>query len=136
MTTTFESAKVGDPVWCMRSGWGDIRDVGSTERYPISVYFPEVDEFNSYTTDGFYDENHITQSLFWDEVVIVAPEKPLPKLEVDTKVLVWTDPNKKNKRHFSHFNHGRIYTFDSGSTSFTKLHRDSVTGWPHWELAE
>lgn len=135
MTTTFETAKVGDRVWCMRHGWGEVRETGWSARYPIYVCFPN-DEFKTYTAGGLYDEDDVTRSLFWDEVVIEAPVKPLPDLEVDTKVLVWVNPNKKNRRHFSHFRAGRIWTFDSGSTSFTKLHAESTTGWPHWELAE
>ena len=135
MTTTFETARIGDKVWCMRSGWGEIRDTHWTNRYPIYVYFPN-DEFKLYTADGFYDDDDISQTLFWDEVKIVAPQKPLPELEVDTKVLVWGNNNIKHRGHFSHFSNGRIYTFDSGSTSFTKLHSNSVTGWPHWELPE
>lgn len=63
-------------------------------------------------------------------------QKSLPDLEVDAKVLVWTDPSKKYRRHFSHFSDGHIYTFDSGATSFSKLHRNSISCWPHWELAE
>ena len=65
-----------------------------------------------------------------------APTKPLPDLEVDAKVLVWNDTHEKNRRHFSHFSNGRIYTFDNGTTSFTRLHAKSMTGWPYWELAE
>lgn len=66
-----------------------------------------------------------------------VPQKSLPDLEVDTKVLVWTDPSKKYRRHFSHFSRdGHINTYDSGATSFSKLHRNSITCWPHWELVE
>lgn len=65
-----------------------------------------------------------------------APQKPLPVLEVDAKVLVWADPSKKHRRHFSHFNGDRICTFDSGATSFSMLHRNSITSWPYWELVD
>lgn len=135
-STTFETAKVGDRVWCIHSGWGEIRGTQWTDRYPISVYFPN-EEFKTYTVDGLYTVDDITQSLFWDEVVIVAPVKPAPELEVDAKVLVWVSPEHKHRRHFSHFaSNGDINTFDAGSTSFSRLHAASVTTWPYWEKAE
>lgn len=75
MTTTFETSKVGDKVWCIHSGWGEIRGTQWTDRYPISVYFTNG-EFKTYTVDGHYAVDDITQSLFWDKVVIEAPVKP------------------------------------------------------------
>lgn len=144
MTTTFETAKVGDRVWCMMRGWGEVREVreggyervgGSTNSYPIDVSFPSG-ECETYTLGGLYNDDDITQTLFWDKVVIEAPAKPMPDLEVDTKVLVWSDPEQKYRRHFSHFSNGRIYTFGRGRTSFTTLDSAPVTEWPNWELAE
>lgn len=135
MTTTFETARIGDKVWSLWSGWGEVIEIERSESYPIYVSFPNG-EYESFTLDGLFSEDDIQQTLFWDEVKIVAPQKPLPDLEVDAKVLVWTDPLKKHRRHFSHFNGDRINTFDSGATSFSKLHRNSITSWPYWELAE
>ena len=79
MSTTFETAKVGDRVWCIKSGWGEVRATDGSVAYPISVYFT-CDEFKTYTVGGLYDEDDITQSLFWDEVKIDAPVKPTPDL--------------------------------------------------------
>lgn len=72
MTTTFETAKVGDKVWCIRSGWGEIGEVGWSDRYPIYVRFPHG-EFKTYTVDGLYDEEDLNQTLFWGEVLVGAP---------------------------------------------------------------
>lgn len=135
MTTTFETAKVGDKVWCMRFGWGEIRNTEASTAYPIAVYFPE-DEFETYTAGGLYDEDDITQSIFWDEVVIEAPVKPIPVLQVDTKVLVWNDDddNVKHRCYFSHFGvDGKISTFHSGQTSWST---NKTAPWANWELAE
>lgn len=133
MTTTFETAKVGDKVWCMRTGWGEIRESGSSDRYPISVYFLNA-EYKRYTVDGFYNEDDATRSLFWSEVVIEAPSKPLPALVVDSKVIVWVAPVQKFKRYFSHFDpSGRIACFADGATSWTSKH---TVEWDNWELAE
>ena len=135
-STTFETAKVGDRVWCIRRGGGEILETGCSDDYPIYVSF-EGGDSATYTICGLFSNNDVTRSLFWDEVVIVAPVKPIPELEVDAKVLVWVSPEHKHRRHFSHFsNNGDINTFDAGSTSFSRLHAASVTTWPFWEVAE
>lgn len=132
-TTTFEDAKIGDKAWCMRTGWGEIREVGSTDRYSIAVYFPNA-EYKWYTVDGFYDDDDVTQSLFWDEVVIEAPKKPLPTLQVDEKVLVWLDGSiNKYCRHFSHFENNKIHVFDKGLSSWTG---NFTSPWDHFEVGE
>lgn len=134
-TTTFETAKVGDRVWSITNGWGKVIRIDHGFDYPLIVK-NDVGWCNSYTFCGYFIKAHAMQILFWDEVKIEAPQKPLPELEVDTKVLVWKNPNEKHKRHFSHFKNGTIYTFDSGATSFSKLHENSITPWSYWELAE
>ena len=135
MTTTFETAKVGDRVWSMKDGWGVVHSIEPSHCYPVSVVYP-CRKRRLFTSGGLYDKTDIIQTLFWDEVVIEAPKKPLPDLEVDAKVFVWNDPKQKHKRHFSHFRNGVIWTFDAGNTSFTRLHKNSITHWLYWELAE
>ena len=135
MTTTFETAKVGDRVWSLGMGWGEIRDTSHSARYPIHVCFQNGD-YETYTLGGFYDDKDKTQYLFWDEIVIEAPVKPMPVLQVDAKVLVWDVPEIKHKRHFSHFDaHGYIYTFTDGKTSFTSRSTE-VSKWLDWDFAE
>ena len=63
--------------------------------------------------------------------------KPMPSLAVDAKVLVWGDGHpRKLARHFSHFENGKIRTFDSGLTSWTSRLRPGTSAWDNWELAE
>lgn len=81
MTTTFETAKVGDKVWCIVSGWGEIAGTVWTDRYPIYVRFPRG-EFKAYTIDGLYDDQDLNRYLFWDEVVIDAPPNPRSAAEL------------------------------------------------------
>ena len=127
--TTFEDAKVGDKVWCLYfEEWSTITNINMGYKYPIQT------ELNSYTIAGRMNINR-GRTLFWDEVKIVPPSKPLPKLEVDTKVLVW-DSEKKVKlhRHFSHFEkNGKIVTFAEGRTSWSQGDK-SVVDWEYWEL--
>ena len=129
--TTFETAQVGDRVWCLYyNKWFTIANIRKEDAYPIKT------EINSYTLDGRLN-THSIRMLFWDEVIIIPPEKPLPKLEVDTKVLVWDDPNEEPTRgYFSHFEkNGNIVIFSGGGTSWSKFNADVPTVlWQHWEL--
>ena len=127
---TFEDAKVGDRVFHYKYGWKTISHIKEENNYPIIV-----DHDFSYTYNGFAEKTDSNPSIFWDEVKIVPPSKPLPKLEVDTKVLVW-DSEKKVKlhRHFSHFEkNGKIVTFAEGRTSWSQGDK-SVVDWEYWEL--
>ena len=128
MTTTFETAQVGDKVWCILYGWQTIIDTQHNVNYPI------LTRKGSYTIDGRNYFNN-GRTLFWDEVVITPPPKPLHKLEVDTKVLVWDNEDKLvRKRYFSHFdNTNNIHVFAQGATSWTK---DLTTKYSNWKLAE
>ena len=134
--TTFETAKAGDKVWDIRLGWGSVHHINANNVYPVAVSFPKNGRL-LYTIDGLYQKDDITQSLYWDEVKIKAPEKPTPvlaDLPVDTKVIVWDDITPKTNRHFSHLNtSGKIMCFDHGLTSWTT---EQTSAWGNWELAE
>ena len=125
--TTFETAQVGDRVWCLLHGWHPIIDTQHNVNYPI------LTRKGSYTIDGRNYFNN-GRTLFWDEVVITPPPKPLPKLEVDTKVLVWDNEDKLvRKRYFSHFdNTNNIHVFAQGATSWTK---DLTTRYPNCNIS-
>ena len=133
--TTFEDAKVWDRVFDIRHGWGVVEYINKYEGlYPIQVRFKA--NTCAYAYDGKAYIEHISQSLFWDEVIITPPEKPLPKLEVDTKVLVWdTSHTEKTKAYFSHFDkHGKAVTFRYGKTSWSRNTDETLFTWQHWEL--
>jgi len=132
----FSDAKVGDRVFdYILQEWGFVAYV-----YPDLVYCIEVkfnDRVHVYTKDGLADLKNKVPTLFWDEVKpITPPEKPLPKLEIDTPVLVWGDDEKdKQKRYFSHFDsEGNIYCFEWGATSWSN--NGNTVLWDNWELAE
>ena len=128
--TTFKDAKVGDRVWRLDYGkWVTIDNVVKADIYPIKI---RTDHF---TMDGVQQGGGDWRVLFWDEINITAPPKPLPKLEVDTKVLVWDNEDKLvRKRYFSHFdNTNNIHVFAQGATSWTK---DLTTKYSNWKLAE
>lgn len=133
MTTTFETAKIGDKVWCSKLGWGEIRNTSRSESYPLYVRF-QSGNYEAYTLDGFFDKDDVSRSLFWDEVKFEAPKKPLPNLEVDAKVIVWNSTTIRLNRHFSHFSPlGNIVCFVNGMSSWTSEH---TSEWDNWELVE
>lgn len=133
---TFSDAKAGDKVWSITHGWGVVTArLEPHHSYPLTVEFEDRGRI-TYTLWGLRHFSDHNPTLFWDEVKFEIPEKPLPQLEVDAKVLVWVSPEHKHRRHFSHFTKGQLYAFDSGATSFSMLHRNSITCWPYWELAE
>lgn len=136
MSTTFENIQIGDKVWCMAEGWGVVDDIEEYSDYPLRVSFPNG-SYRMYTLDGLdsaYANDRKVQSLFWDEIVNEAPEKPIPELAVDTKVIVWDSDMFRCKRYFSHFNSsGEIECFVHGKTSWTT---EDTVDWPYWELAK
>lgn len=129
MDTTFENVKVGDRVWDFIYGWGTITE---DQYYTIRVEF-DSPKTMTYRLNGKACIDH-PQRLFWDEIKFEIPTKPLPQLEVDTKVLVGEWKGRlKCKRYFSHFDEdGYIQCFSDGTTSFTS--GGITTGWSYWEL--
>lgn len=127
--TTFEDAKVGDRVWCVLYGWSTVVAVGEDSYWPVRT------DKGSYLYNGRLSINS-GRTLFWDEVVITPPAKPLPKLEVDTKVLVWDFYHLKQKAYFSHFDSktNKICVFPFGKTSWSNDSNTQI--WKHWELAK
>ena len=130
MITTFEDAKVGDRVFHYKYSWSTITNIKKESDYPIIIDY----DF-SFTYEGFTDKSDKNRTLFWDEVVITPPEKPLPRLDVDTKVLVRdTLSSEPLRRYFSHFEkNGKIVTFAEGRTSWSQGDK-SVVDWEYWEL--
>lgn len=129
----FDGIKVGDKVWDICEGWGVVSELLEGHDYPICVEFEYVD--STYTRDGYYDLKHVNPSLFWDEIEVKAPPKPLPDLEVDTKVFVWDSLGTKLCRHFSHFDEdGVLHAFKGGKSSFTGS--GAAYPWSNWEIAE
>ena len=133
-TTTFETAKVGDKVWSLITRkWHTIVNTKCD-----SVYNIVLNNGHTYDRKGcMYQRSH--QTLFWDEVKIVAPEKPLPELAVDTPVIVWDTETYKHKAHFSHFHdEGKIVCFFAGRTSWSigKVTGEHIFTWDNWRLAD
>ena len=121
----FRNAKKGDKVWSIKFGWGTIVEIIERTGCPVGVDFENSCRL-WYCIDGRYSQNDILPSIFWNEFTIPdeAFKKPLPSIEVDTKVLVWYVNNgSTSNKHHMHFHSftddGKIRVFQDGRTSFT-----------------
>ena len=80
----FSEAKIGDRVWSISFGWGKIEKVNISFRDEnIGVKF-EIDKNHGlwfYYNDGRYMKDDLNPTLFWDEVSIIAPERPKEECE-------------------------------------------------------
>lgn len=128
----FKDIKIGDKLWGFRNGWGEVIDITCNDNtYPIKVQF--MSGAYTYTLEGKVCSADLFPDLYYDEIKFEIPKKPLPKLAVDTKVVVWDD-KLKCKRYFSHFDEdGTIYCFQDGATSWSSTYTDA---WSSWELAD
>lgn len=54
---------------------------------------------------------------------------------VDTKVIVWAIPEQKHRRYFAKYEGGVIYTFEGGTTSWSR-EPDLLVAWKYGRLAE
>jgi|688.fasta_scaffold22758_14 hypothetical protein len=128
MDTSF---KVGDKVFSYaRQEWGTVKNIDTTH-YPVKVYFLSGN-LENYTKSGTYQITDKAPDLFFDEVSIDPPLRPVTNLAIDTKVLVRED-GATHRRYFSHFSDGEIYCFNNGQTSWTA---SGASSWPYWELAD
>jgi len=128
----FKNAKIGDRLYSVEDGWGILEAITDSD-YPLIVQF----KFQrvGFTIDGKRWKLSKNPTLFWDKIEFEIPKRPLPNLEVDTKVIVWDfEGDLKKRRYFKEFNKdGKITCFISGATSLTA---NGTIKWKYWELAE
>ena len=145
----FKDVKISDKVFDYTlQEWGNIVSFSYSSIYPAKIEFSNCvkntilvsfknNKVRAYTTQGTRNNADKLPTLFWDEVKpITPPEKLLPKLEIDTRVLVWENDGKDDKlnRYFSHFENGNMYCFFKGRTSWSS--NGKTVPWTNWELAE
>lgn len=135
----FRNAKVGDRVFDYTSqSWGTIYNISETKLNGLDVKLDSKITL-SYAMNGKISVYDNVPVLFWDEVKpIIPPKKPLPKIKLDTRVLVWDDDNEeKHARYFSHFNkNGYIVTFPNGQTSWTYNLLEMKECWENYKTVD
>jgi hypothetical protein len=95
MKEIFRKAKVGDKVWSVAHGYGIVLSIKrGANNYPLRVQFNLYK--HTYTYTGKDKICNAFQTLFWQEFEIPkeASIKPLPDIEINTKVLVWDNHDR------------------------------------------
>ncbi|OHD20573.1 MAG: hypothetical protein A2Y38_03315 [Spirochaetes bacterium GWB1_59_5] len=79
----FRDVKVGDRVWDLVNGWGVVEEV-TLDGLGVLFEEPDLDGDRvdvTYRFDGRANSWCRRSTLFWDEIVITAPEKPVRLVE-------------------------------------------------------
>ncbi|MFR4518588.1 MAG: hypothetical protein ACLT40_01345 [Fusobacterium sp.] len=92
------NAKVGDRVWDIIYGWGNIISVIKNYPFPIAVDFSNGKTI-SYKFNGKNNDTDINPRLFWDEIKFEIPEKPFD-LESELRKLKIVEFKKDEKNYF------------------------------------
>ena len=139
----FSNAKVGDKVWDIRFGWGEITEIRKKDGYPITVEFYDDDNVivDIYTLDGKCtadsDKNPI---LFWNkfEIPNEAYKKASPALEIDTPLWVRKKGNTRwYKRYFAGWTKdGLVICWNNGATSSSVNTKTDFIVWDEWKPFE
>ena len=129
---------IGEKVWDVLLGWGEIVRVNPDPEcaYPITVSFLHNTRYNkTYTRAGFNSTTHAHPSLYWDELVFAIPERPLPELPEDAKLLVYDEESETWQRaHFHSVNPDRsVNVWSYGHTSYTAEHEDAHYRAERWK---
>ena len=66
--------EVGDRVWSLEYGWGEVIKIYPEEKYPVLV------RFEAQSLRIFFDPSEV-QTLFWQPVEITPPPKPEPEID-------------------------------------------------------
>ena len=135
----FGNAKVGDKVFDVRLGWGEIIDICFEDNGLVYVGFKGWTE--AYNLYGVYNISYDKRpSLYWNEFEVPeeAFEKPSPKLEIDTPVLVSSKEGDEGyKRHFAGWTKdGRMKCWRNGHTSWSAGGKEDYSIWNYWKLPE
>lgn len=72
-------------------------------------------------------------TMLWLDEEYQAPEVGWSKVAVDTPILVSTNGQDWNHRHFAEYRDGRVSAFNNGATSWTS---NVSTEWEYAKLAE
>jgi len=88
--TTFENARVGERLWHIRRGWGTISSIFTDGvEIVMDAKEPYVSLCHNMPTipfNGKENQSDLTPSWFWDEVKIVAPERPKRMVKMKIRV--------------------------------------------------
>ena len=133
--TTFENVNLLDRVFNVGLGWGRVTDIYFVAFKGISHFTVQFASGKvNYLPSGVVSTGcgvAVNQTLFWDEVKIVAPVKPIPVPPKDTLVRV---NNDRLRYTTGQSKNGEIETYDHGANS--KTSNGIASYWKNWEVVE
>jgi len=128
---TFENAKVGDKVWYVAKGWGEIKSVNSNScSYPIAVTF-DIHDTESFTSEGKSWIADTYPTLFWEEQKLDHNTKR--KVEIDWLKVPMNTPvivNNGYKRVFLCYLPNAVYKFICLLDNENQLNSKGTSSWP------
>lgn len=91
--------KVGDKVYDVRYGWGEVTHADWREDYPIRVKFKD-DSVSSYTHDGVWHKKINKPVLSFTEYTLqgFSQERPKPQPKVGEMCVFWDNNDTDNRR--------------------------------------
>lgn len=81
MADDFTKAKPGTRLYSTAHGWGVVRELYTSGRYPLQMEFSFIAAENFTKTGQLYDYPDAPQVLFWDDPKIVPPPRPRTKVK-------------------------------------------------------
>lgn len=85
--------------------------------------------YNDYSFSGM--EYNRVKTVYFTEY---SPPTDWSKVEVDTKVLVSGFGEECKHRHFAKYEHGKVYAWFEGKTSFTSNGEGDISSWSYAKL--
>jgi len=120
--------EVGDWVFTIKSGWGEVEEINENVLYCIKIKNKRYTRGGKVLSDDFFPSAWKNPPEGFNVGV------PPCDFKKNQEVFVWDENmDYKIKRHFSHYKNGIYYCFDCGRTSWTKK---KVTGWKYCLLPE
>ncbi|MGL5050896.1 MAG: hypothetical protein ACRC6E_09780 [Fusobacteriaceae bacterium] len=74
--------RVGDKVWEIRRGWGEVKKIEKYEELPITVGYNDG-YYRTYTEDGKVHDCDANRSLFFKEIVIPKQALDRPRFRAE-----------------------------------------------------
>lgn len=85
----FAEAKIGDRVWSISFGWGEITNINTNiANYPLKVDFVNGAP-QTYAIDGRFYKSDQNPTLFWDEIKFEIPKRPKRKVKKTLQIAIY-----------------------------------------------
>ena len=130
------SFEVGDTVFDMQYGQGEVTEITDNVSYPVTICFLN-NRIETYTVEGRNLNSFAMPTLYFKQPCItdIEPNR-LPNLAVDTPILVRQKPDDLwRKAYFARWDLNDCVAWYEGRTSWSASN-SLITIWSEWKLPE